>query len=109
MGPVKHVSECSAVRNSPHSTGKVILFWTCSGGLSGGPLTFSDKVKMTKHLSGLGVQQGKESKPEMTYGKGMKTSLLFRVFFKSVYFSVSNKINKYSPTLGIIYITMTPL
>ena len=27
--------------------------------------------------------------------------------FKCLYFYVSNKINKYSPTLGVIYITMT--
>lgn len=55
MGPVKNVSEGSAIRNSQHNTGNGILFWTCSEDSSAGTLTFSDKVKMTKHLSGLGV------------------------------------------------------
>lgn len=45
MGPVKSVSEDSAVRNSSVDTGNVTLFWTCSGGLSAGTLTFSDKAK----------------------------------------------------------------
>lgn len=45
MGPVKSVSEDSAIRNSQHNTGNVILFWACSEGVSAGTLTFSDKVK----------------------------------------------------------------
>lgn len=39
MGPVKNVSEGPAIRNSQHSTGNVILFWTCSGGSSAGTLS----------------------------------------------------------------------
>lgn len=45
MGPIKNVSEDSALRNSQHNTGNVILFWTCREGLSAGTLTFPDKVK----------------------------------------------------------------
>ena len=55
MRPVENISEDSAIRNSQHNTGNVILFWKCSEGLSAGTWTFSDKLKMTKHLSGLGV------------------------------------------------------
>lgn len=55
MGPVKNVSVGSAIRNSQHNTGNVILFWTCSEDSSAGTWTFSDKVKTTNHLSGLGV------------------------------------------------------
>lgn len=52
MGPVKKLSEDSALRNSQHNIGNVILFPTYSEGISAGALTFSDKVKKTTHLSG---------------------------------------------------------
>lgn len=55
MGLVKNISEGSAIRNSQHNTGNEILFWTSSEDSSAGTLTFSDKVKRTKHLSGLAV------------------------------------------------------